>query len=204
MPTFVHKLQEILEDENNRELVSWDCEGRSFSIHNMRHFENLILPKYFRHARFSSFVRQLNMYNFHKVKTAAGSSCSFGNESFTRGSSKNMDIERKVYRGSNAKRCSISTVASLTNLEPMVSEEMLSLSALELSNTSEIEDVEPTSELIARLVEEVRLGEYLLASDVRDKVESLLTGEIYNGISRRLLPFIMECLGVEDDKARNQ
>jgi hypothetical protein len=65
-------------------------------------------------------------------------------------------------------------VASLTHLEPLASEEMLSMSGLELT-TSEIEDVEPTSELIDKLVDQVRQGEYLLACDVRDKVESLLT-----------------------------
>jgi heat shock transcription factor len=79
VPTFIHKLLDILKDESNTEMVSWDAEGRSFSIHNLRHFENLVLPKYFRHSRFSSFVRQLNMYGFHKVKTQSGSSCSFGN-----------------------------------------------------------------------------------------------------------------------------
>ena len=42
--------------------VSWSESGREFTIHNVAAFSNTLLPRYFKHANFSSFVRQLNSY----------------------------------------------------------------------------------------------------------------------------------------------
>mmetsp|Transcript_10276 Transcript_10276/g.14138 ORF Transcript_10276/g.14138 Transcript_10276/m.14138 type:complete len:80 (-) Transcript_10276:291-530(-) len=39
-----------------------------FSIKNKAAFCEQILPKYFKHNNMTSFIRQLNMYDFHKAK----------------------------------------------------------------------------------------------------------------------------------------
>lgn len=48
--------------------MSWSHTGDSFVVRNMNDFTKHILPRHFRHSNFASFVRQLNKYDFHKVK----------------------------------------------------------------------------------------------------------------------------------------
>lgn len=49
-------------------IASWNEDGTYFTILDVERFEQQILPIYFRHRNFSSFVRQLNMYDFHKIR----------------------------------------------------------------------------------------------------------------------------------------
>lgn len=49
-------------------IASWNEDGTYFTILDVERFEQDILPIYFRHRNFSSFVRQLNMYDFHKIR----------------------------------------------------------------------------------------------------------------------------------------
>ncbi|KAJ7036183.1 HSF-type DNA-binding-domain-containing protein [Mycena alexandri] len=65
---FVKKLYRMLEDRSFQDVVSWGCEGDCFVVKNTNEFAKSILPRMFKHSNFSSFVRQLNKYDFHKVK----------------------------------------------------------------------------------------------------------------------------------------
>ncbi|KAI8578162.1 hypothetical protein K450DRAFT_248410 [Umbelopsis ramanniana AG] len=60
-------------DPQYQNLISWSHDGSSFIVCNKDEFENVVLPAHFKHRNFASFVRQLNMYGFHKInKTARG------------------------------------------------------------------------------------------------------------------------------------
>ena len=48
-------------------LICWTDEGNSFCIRNQSEFARSLLPYYYKHSNMASFVRQLNMYGFHKV-----------------------------------------------------------------------------------------------------------------------------------------
>ncbi|KAI8584711.1 hypothetical protein K450DRAFT_267363 [Umbelopsis ramanniana AG] len=65
--TFVHKLYDMIEDVDCHPYICWSNDGTSFVVYNVVEFAKVLLPKHFKHNNFSSFVRQLNMYGFHKI-----------------------------------------------------------------------------------------------------------------------------------------
>jgi hypothetical protein len=50
------------------EIACWSNGGRAFTIKDQERFEKEALPAYFNHSKFSSFARQLNFYNFTKLR----------------------------------------------------------------------------------------------------------------------------------------
>lgn len=58
----------MLEDPSYSSVVRWGDDGDSFVVLENEKFTKSILPKHFKHSNFASFVRQLNKYDFHKVR----------------------------------------------------------------------------------------------------------------------------------------
>lgn len=67
-PAFVNKIWSMINDPANQTLIKWMPDGESFYVENREQFVHDVLPKYFKHSNFASFVRQLNMYGWHKVQ----------------------------------------------------------------------------------------------------------------------------------------
>ena len=61
----------MLEDTSWSHVVSWGPHGDCFVVKDMNEFTKSILPRMFKHSNFASFVRQLNKYDFHKVRVPA-------------------------------------------------------------------------------------------------------------------------------------
>lgn len=66
---FVSKLFTLVTAEENKAYASWVDSGDAFQVWNPSEFSQHVLPKYFKHNNFCSFIRQLNIYGFHKVDT---------------------------------------------------------------------------------------------------------------------------------------
>jgi hypothetical protein len=70
--TFMEKLRAILEDDTISFLIHWDEFGKAFVVEDVEEFSRVILPMHFKHSNFSSFVRQLHGYGFHKKQHSTG------------------------------------------------------------------------------------------------------------------------------------
>ena len=60
----------MLEETEIANTVSWGPKGDCFVVKDMNEFTKSVLPRIFKHSNFASFVRQLNKYDFHKVKSS--------------------------------------------------------------------------------------------------------------------------------------
>ncbi|KAG0461166.1 hypothetical protein HPP92_021463 [Vanilla planifolia] len=70
---FLLKTYEMVDDCSTDDVVSWSSTNSSFVVWNPPEFSTRLLPTYFKHNNFSSFIRQLNTY----VRTLAPPSLSF-------------------------------------------------------------------------------------------------------------------------------
>lgn len=61
-PPFLTKTFEMVDDLSTDGIVSWSRGGHSFVVWDPHAFSATVLPRYFKHNNFSSFVRQLNTY----------------------------------------------------------------------------------------------------------------------------------------------
>jgi HSF-type DNA-binding len=66
---FPRRLYEMLDGETKNaeadltypKIIAWSNSGKAFRIHNAGEFSSVVLPKYFRTKKFSSFQRNLNL-----------------------------------------------------------------------------------------------------------------------------------------------
>jgi len=69
VPIFLQKTYHMI-DTCDPTICTWSSDGLTFIVKDTHVFETSIIPQFFKHSKFSSFVRQLNFYGFRKIRFA--------------------------------------------------------------------------------------------------------------------------------------
>ncbi|ACI65630.1 heat shock factor, DNA-binding [Phaeodactylum tricornutum CCAP 1055/1] len=84
VPNFPAKMHSILSRPDLADVICWMPHGRSWRVLKPREFEIRVIPTYFEHAKFSSFIRQANGWGFRRI-TQGRDRNSYYHELFLRG-----------------------------------------------------------------------------------------------------------------------
>lgn len=57
-----------MEKLDSKDVISWLPDGKAFKIHNVEAFANEVLPKFCNGIQYKSFVRNINLYRFERIK----------------------------------------------------------------------------------------------------------------------------------------
>lgn len=96
LATFVSKLVDIL-DTADPKIAQWTSDGTAFLVHDPKVFGSQVLARFFKSGNFSSFIRQLNFYSFHKNVKSKLAPWEFSHKCFIRGRPDLMaNIKRKT------------------------------------------------------------------------------------------------------------
>ena len=88
--SFLTKLYDIINDINYKDIISWNIEGTGIIIKNKKTLSQLVLPKFYNHHNYSSFVRQLNLYGFHKIQGIKKEGDGFEHDNFKKNITKDQ------------------------------------------------------------------------------------------------------------------
>lgn len=96
---FIQKLSQML--LTHAHLIQWDVTGTVVIIPNPELMASHVLPQYFKHDKFSSFVRQLHLYGFSKSTLSTGA-IEFRHDYFIRGRPDLMELISRKSSSRNA------------------------------------------------------------------------------------------------------
>lgn len=66
-PEKLHRLLRECEATGNDDIIAFTADGKAFEIHKPDRLFSIIVPRYFKQSKLSSFKRQLNLYRFELI-----------------------------------------------------------------------------------------------------------------------------------------
>jgi len=162
VPPFLVKTYELVSDPSTDSIIRWCDDGKAFEIVCEERMVALLAAN-FKHNKMASFVRQLNVYDFHKVKSACGS-LKFTNDYFQMGQPhllkllSRKDTQRKEQRPLLTHPISDDVHMLVGELKAAREEDFHTLTCLR----SQQEEMQKTVDLVVqqnrKLVEEIALS----------------------------------------------
>ena len=95
LPAFISKTHLMVSCGEHDNVICWNSVGDGFIVKKEHDFAQFVLPRYFKHKNFSSFVRQLNLYGFKKKRNNKGV-VEFTHPRFVRGNLEDVLTIKKV------------------------------------------------------------------------------------------------------------
>jgi hypothetical protein len=75
--SFPQKVHHMLSQPESEKWIRWMPHGRAFLVVVPKMLESKILPKYFGHSRYSSFLRQLSNHGFKHISQGPDRNCHY-------------------------------------------------------------------------------------------------------------------------------
>ncbi|KAI9309640.1 HSF-type DNA-binding-domain-containing protein [Cunninghamella echinulata] len=172
VPEFIQKLFRMLENTAFQNTFCWSPDGTTFVVKDTNEFSKSILPKHFKHCNFASFVRQLNKYDFHKVRNSDDGSRPFGDQAwefvhpkFKRDRKDLLEEIRRKTPGKSKKDESNtftkennnkSTSASSTSSSATIATEMIKNNQKQQASNLQLEDMKHTTQQLQNQINELQ------------------------------------------------
>ncbi|OMJ80218.1 hypothetical protein SteCoe_19581 [Stentor coeruleus] len=159
----------MLSNNSLSSIVSWSSDGTEFMILSMNEFTDKVLPMYFKHSNFASFIRQLNMYDFHKLRSGT-QELIYQHPLFIRGRSELLkEIKRKT---SDSAWPIIQKSSQKSSIDPMINK-LIQIHKKNINYESQIQSLE---EKVTNLVDQNKLlaDQLWENKDFIKKIESAL------------------------------
>ncbi|CAM9701360.1 unnamed protein product [Ectocarpus sp. 12 AP-2014] len=103
--SFLDKLWNILDEPHLSKHIAWNQDGDGIVVNHPAQFARAVLPKYYKHNNYQSFVRQLNIYGFHKTRhddDGDEESCEFKHANFRKGQRHLLGLIRRKAHSTSA------------------------------------------------------------------------------------------------------